>query len=30
MVMTCCLMVYAALEHLIRTSLKKTEAFFPI
>lgn len=29
MVMTCCLMVYAALEHLIRTSLKKTGTFFP-
>ncbi len=29
MVMTCCLMVYAALEHLIRTSLKKTGTDFP-
>ena len=29
MVMTCCLMVYAALEHTIRTSLKESNAFFP-
>ena len=29
MVMTCCLMVYAALEHLIRKNLKDTNSFFP-
>lgn len=29
MVMTCCLMVYAALEHLIRTTLKKNDTYFP-
>ena len=29
MVMTCCLMVYAALEHLIRKKLKNTRSFFP-
>ena len=29
MVMSCCLMVYAALEHLIRTSLKKTGTYCP-
>lgn len=29
MVMTCCLMVYAALEHLIRKKLKSTRSFFP-
>ena len=29
MVMTCSLMVYAALEHLIRTRLRETEMFFP-
>lgn len=29
MVMTCCLMVYAALEHKIRESLKSVPAFFP-
>ena len=27
--MTCCLMVYAALEHKIRESLKTVPAFFP-
>lgn len=29
MVMTCSLMIYAALEHRIRTALKKQERFFP-
>ena len=29
MVMTCCLMVYAALEHSIRTELKAQSRFFP-
>ncbi|CBJ82260.1 transposase (fragment) [Xenorhabdus bovienii str. Jollieti] len=29
MVMTCCLMVYAALEHKIRRELKKSVPFFP-
>ncbi len=29
MVMTCSLMVYAALEHLIRTKLREKEMFFP-
>lgn len=29
MVMTCCLMVYAALEHLIRENLKNTDSYFP-
>lgn len=29
MVMTCCLMVYAALEHQIRTNLQKTNTYFP-
>ena len=29
MIMTCCLMVYAALEHKIRESLKTVPAFFP-
>ncbi len=29
MVMTCCLMVYAALEHTIRTELKAQSRFFP-
>lgn len=29
MVMTCCLMIYAALEHLIRKQLAATHAFFP-
>ena len=29
MVMTCCLMIYAALEHLIRTKLKEQDAYFP-
>lgn len=29
MIMTCCLMVYAALEHKIRKSLKTVPAFFP-
>ena len=29
MVMTCCLMIYAALEHLIRTKLKEHDAYFP-
>ena len=29
MVMTCSLMIYAALEHLIRTKLREKEMFFP-
>ncbi len=29
MVMTCCLMVYAALKHTIRTELKAQSRFFP-
>lgn len=29
MVMTCCLMVYVALEHLIRKQLATSHAFFP-
>jgi len=29
MVMTCCLMVYAALEYQIRTNLQKTSSYFP-
>ena len=29
MVMTCSLMIYAALEHLIRTRLREKEMFFP-
>jgi transposase len=29
MVMTCCLMDYAALEYLIRTTLKENDAYFP-
>ena len=29
MVMTCCLMIYAALEHLIRKQLAATQTFFP-
>jgi len=29
MVMTCCLMVYATLEHLIRRELAATHTFFP-
>ena len=29
MVMTCCLMVYAALEHKIRRELKAQSAYFP-
>lgn len=29
MIMTCCLMVYAALEHKIREKLKTTESYFP-
>jgi len=29
MVMTCCLMVYAALEHLMRKKLKQEDSFFP-
>ena len=29
MVMTCCLMVYAALEHQIRTKLVETSSYFP-
>ena len=29
MVMTCSLMIYAALEHRIRTSLKESQQYFP-
>ena len=29
MIMTCCLMVYAAIEHLIRYQLKEKELYFP-
>ncbi|MBF4243417.1 IS1634 family transposase, partial [Vibrio anguillarum] len=29
MIMTCCLMVYAALEHKIREELKAKDAYFP-
>ena len=29
MVMTCSLMIYAALEHLIRTKLREKQMFFP-